>query len=54
MRVRGIAIFTLLLPLLISGCGQKGPLYREQGLSKDALQAVGADQSKADQKQDTE
>jgi len=31
MPFRRFAIFSLVFTLLLAGCGQKGPLYRDQG-----------------------
>lgn len=41
MPFRLFAIFSLVFTLLLAGCGQKGPLYRDQG-GATASEAVGA------------
>ncbi|SFM39188.1 LPS translocon maturation chaperone LptM [Marinobacter pelagius] len=41
MPFRLFAIFSLVFTLSLAGCGQKGPLYRDQG-GATASEAVGA------------
>ncbi|MBD3641876.1 MAG: lipoprotein [Marinobacter sp.] len=42
MPFRRFAIFSLAFSLLLAGCGQKGPLYRDQGgaMAGEAVQTV--------------
>ncbi|WP_372986472.1 LPS translocon maturation chaperone LptM [Marinobacter sp.] len=42
MPFRLFAIFSLVLTLSLAGCGQKGPLYRDQGgaATSEAVRAV--------------
>lgn len=53
MPFRLFAIFSLVFTLLLAGCGQKGPLYREQGGAKasEAVRAVTDGQAEEEREQ---
>ncbi|MCG7200804.1 lipoprotein [Marinobacter pelagius] len=53
MPFRLFAIFSLVFTLLLAGCGQKGPLYRDQGgaTAGQAVQTVTGGQTDEDREQ---
>ncbi|MGF2735441.1 LPS translocon maturation chaperone LptM [Marinobacter sp. DUT-1] len=53
MPFRFFAIFSLVFTLLLAGCGQKGPLYRDQGgaAASEAVQAVTDGRAEEDREQ---
>ncbi|RBP31949.1 putative lipoprotein [Marinobacter pelagius] len=53
MPFRLFAIFSLVFTLLLAGCGQKGPLYRDQGgtTASEAVRAVTDGQAEEDREQ---
>lgn len=54
MRVSTLPIGVLVLAVLLSGCGQKGPLYREPpGLDEPAPAETTADRQKTGNADDT-
>jgi len=53
MPFRFFAILSLVFSLLAAGCGQKGPLYRDQGgaAADQAVRATTGDQADEDREQ---
>ena len=53
MPFRLFAIFSLVFTLLLAGCGQKGPLYRDQSgaTASEAVRAVTDGQAEEDREQ---
>ncbi|MDX1558229.1 MAG: lipoprotein [Marinobacter sp.] len=51
MRTWTLPIITLMLALVVSGCGQKGPLYRDNQAAS-ATSGADAAQNQTDRKED--